>query len=151
MGLLFSYDGLLGVALQLPVTAVVDRMKATPVIVASGIALAAAFGALLGTAALPSLLVAVTLVAFAGMLAGPLVQTLAADLAPPASRTTYMAAFSVVQDVRDAAGPAAGMALYAVAATLPWLVGIPIVLIASGALATAAHRHERTQRLSPTS
>jgi DHA1 family tetracycline resistance protein-like MFS transporter len=53
-----------------------------------------------------------------------------------------MAAFSTVQDLRDAAGPAIGTALYAAAATLPWLVGMPVVLVASLTLAFAARRHE---------
>ena len=85
---------------------------------------------------------AVTLVTFAEMLSGPLAQTIVAELAPRATRATYMAAFSAVQDVRDAAGPAIGTALFAAASTLPWIIGVPVVAIASVALASAARRHE---------
>ena len=137
VGLLFAYDGLLGVALQLPVTRFSGRISAASAVAASGIALAGAFGALLASAHAPNVVAAVTLAAFASMFAGPLVQALVAELAPATSRAAYMAAFSVVQDVRDAAGPAAGTALYAVASRLPWLAGMPIALVASAALALA--------------
>ena len=53
-----------------------------------------------------------------------------------------MAAFSAAQDLQDAAGPAIGIALFATAAILPWLVGMPVVLTASLALASTARRHE---------
>jgi hypothetical protein len=53
-----------------------------------------------------------------------------------------MAAFAVVGDLKDAAGPAIGTYLYAAAASLPWLVGMPVALVAGLALGLAARRHE---------
>ena len=54
---------------------------------------------------------------------GPLTQGIVTELAPQHGRATYMAAFSSVHDMRDAAGPAIGTALYAAGSMLPWLVG----------------------------
>jgi hypothetical protein len=39
------------------------------------------------------------------MLSGPLVQTIIAELAPRTGQATYQAAFGVVNDLKDAAGP----------------------------------------------
>ncbi len=142
VGLLFSWAGLLGVMFQLPVVRATARVTGAVIVAASGSTLVLAFGALLVSPALPSLLGAVTLVAFAEMLSGPLTQGIVTELAPKQARATYMAAFSSVQDVRDAAGPAIGTALYAASATLPWLAGVPVTLAASLALALAARRHE---------
>ena len=53
-----------------------------------------------------------------------------------------MAAFAVIGDLKDAVGPAIGTYLYAIAATLPWLVGLPAAALAAVALAIATRRHE---------
>ncbi len=142
VGLLFTWAGLVAVVFQLPIAAWSGSMTGFSVAASSGFLLALAFAGLLASPSLPALGLAVTLVTFAEMLAGPLAQAIVAELAPRAARATYMAAFSAVQDLRDAAGPAIGTALFAVMGTLPWLVGIPIVLLASLTLAFAARRHE---------
>jgi DHA1 family tetracycline resistance protein-like MFS transporter len=89
------------------------------------------------------LVAAVSLAALSDMLSGPLTQTVVTELSPPNARATYMAAFAVVGDLKDAAGPAIGTYLYAVAVRLPWLIGVPVALVAALALALAARRHER--------
>ena len=142
VGLLFTWAGLVAVAFQLPVAAWSARTTGFKAATSSGMLLALAFVSLLVSSALPALVAAVTLATFAEMLAGPLAQAIVAETAPRAARATYMAAFSAVQDVRDAAGPAIGTALFAAATALPWMVGAPVVAIASLALASAARRHE---------
>jgi DHA1 family tetracycline resistance protein-like MFS transporter len=111
-------------------------------VLASGVALALAFVALLISASLPFLVAAMTLLVLSQMLFGPLTQTLVTELAPPGARATYMAAFAVVGDLKDTAGPAIGTYLYAIAMGLPWMVGMPVALLASLGLALAARRHE---------
>jgi predicted MFS family arabinose efflux permease len=142
IGLLFSYAGALIVVLQLPVIQASAKMKGFSIIVASGLALALAFVSLLASPGLPLLIAAVTLLSLAQMLFVPLVQNIAAELAPANARATYMAAFSTVGDLKDTAGPAIGTYLYAFSASLPWLVGMPVVLGAAGVLAFVARRHE---------
>src|SRR4051794_20530837 len=53
-------------------------------------------------AGLAPLVAAVTLLAFAGMLFGPLTQTLMIELAPRNARATYMATLAVVDEIKDA-------------------------------------------------
>jgi len=142
IGLLFTYAGVLSVVFQLPITQATKSMSGFATIVWSGMIQALAFACLLVSPMLAILVAAVTLLAFARMLSGPLAQVIVAELAPPRAQATYQAAFSVVYDLKDAAGPAIGTWLYAISAMLPWGTGIVASLAAGLALATAAHRHE---------
>jgi MFS family permease len=148
VGLLFTFAATLNVVFALPVTQASARLPGFTIILASGVALALAFAALLPSPGLPLLVAAVSLMALADMLSGPLAQTVVTELAPRNARATYMAAFAVVGDLKDAAGPAIGTYLYAAAASLPWLVGMPVALVAGLALGLAARRHEATSRAS---
>jgi predicted MFS family arabinose efflux permease len=145
IGLLFAYAGVLGVIFQLPVTQASQRMSGFATVVWSGAIQALAFAFLLPPPALPLLVVAITLLAFARMLSGPLAQAIASELAPRNAQATYQAAFSVVFDLKDAAGPAIGTWLYAISSVLPWGTGIVASLVASFALATAVRSHEARQ------
>lgn len=142
IGLLFTYAGVFGVCLQWPVLAASKRLAGSVLTAVSGVLLALAFGGLAVGVALPWLIFAVTLLAGAQMLVGPLTQALVNELAPARARATYLAALSVVNDLRDAAGPAAGTGLYALSARLPWIVGLPVALAASLALSVAVRRQE---------
>jgi len=144
IGWLFTYAGALGVVLQLPLTQATTRMSGFAIVLWSGATQALAFACLLVSPALFSLIAAVTLLALAQMLIGPLVAAIITELAPKSAQATYQAAFSVVSDLRDAAGPALGTWLYATAAVLPWAGGIVISLAAALGLAVAARRHEKT-------
>jgi DHA1 family tetracycline resistance protein-like MFS transporter len=142
VGLLFAYAGVFGVCCQLPILHATARLAGSSLVLASGLLLTLAFGSLLTDMALPFLVVAVTWLASAQMLVGPLTQAFVNELAPERARATYMAALSVVNDLRDAAGPAVGTYLFALSASLPWVVGMPVTLGATAALAVAVRRHE---------
>jgi len=143
IGLLFTYAGALGVLLQMPITQASARMGGFSIVLCSGAVQAVAFACLFVSAGLPWLVAAVTLLALAQMLAGPLVQTIITELAPRTGQATYQAAFGVVNDLKDAAGPAIGTWLYALAAGLPWASGAVISLGAALGLAIAARRHDK--------
>jgi len=143
IGLLFTYAGALGVLLQMPITQASARMGGFSIVLCSGAVQAVAFACLFVSAGLPWLVAAVTLLALAQMLAGPLVQTIITELAPRTGQATYQAAFGVVNDLKDAAGPAIGTWLYALAAGLPWASGAVISLGAAVGLAVAARRHDK--------
>ena len=142
VGLLFSYAGALGVLFQLPVTQASRQWSGQRIVLIAGTAQAIAFACLAASAALPLLIAAVTMLALSRMLIGPLSQTIVTELAPDNAKATYLAAFAVVGDLKDAVGPAIGTYLYASAAVLPWLVGLPAAAAATLALAIAARRHE---------
>jgi DHA1 family tetracycline resistance protein-like MFS transporter len=143
IGLLFTYAGALGVVLQMPITQVSGRMSGFSIVMWSGAVQASALACLLVSPALPFLVGAVTLLALAQMLSGPLVQTIITELAPRNAQATYQAAFGVVNDLKDAAGPAIGTWLFALSAALPWGGGALISIAASLGLAVAARRHEK--------
>jgi MFS transporter, DHA1 family, tetracycline resistance protein len=143
IGWLFTYAGALGVVLQLPLTQATERMSGFAIVLWSGAMLAVGFACLLVSPALPLLIAAVTMLALSQMLAKPLVQTIIAELAPRTAQATYQAAFGVVNDLKDAAGPAIGTWLYALAAGLPWASGVVISIAAALGLAVAARRHEQ--------
>ena len=143
IGLLFTYAGALGLLFQLPVTHATMRMSGFAIVLWSGATQAVAFVCLVLSPALPSLIAAVTLLALSQMLSGPLVQTIVSELAPRSRQATYQATFSVVSDLKDAAGPAIGTWLYALSAALPWASGAVISAAAALALAVAAHKHEK--------
>lgn len=141
IGLLFTYAGALGVILQMPITQATERMSGFAIVLWSGAIQALAFVCLLVSPGLAMLVAAVTLLTLAGMLSGPLVQTIVTELAPRAGQATYQAAFGVVNDLKDAAGPAIGTWLFALSAALPWGTGVVVSIAASLGLAAAARRH----------
>jgi len=148
IGLLFTYAGALGVVLQMPITQATERMSGFSIVLWSGAVQALAFACLLVSPQLPLLVAAVTLLTLAGMLSGPLVQTIVTELAPRTGQATYQAAFGVVNDLKDAAGPAIGTWLFALAAVLPWGTGAVVSIAASLGLAVATRRHESKSSLS---
>ncbi|MFD2052405.1 MFS transporter [Mesorhizobium calcicola] len=143
VGLLFAYAAALTVALQMAVSRLVEARSALWLTVVAGGATALAFALLAASPAMLMLIGAVSLCSTAQMLVGPLVPTAVNALAPPARRASYMAASSVAVDLKDSLGPAAGTALYALAPGLPWIVGIPVVAIASLGLGAAIGRTRR--------
>jgi DHA1 family tetracycline resistance protein-like MFS transporter len=142
VGLLFTYAGALGVLFQLPVTQASAKLSGFRIVILAGVAQALAFTCLLISPMLPMLIAAITLLALSGMLVKPLTQVIVTELAPANARATYMAAFATVGDLKDTVGPAMGTYLFAIAATLPWLVGLPAAAVATLALALATRRHE---------
>jgi len=143
IGWLFTYAGALGVFLQMPVTEATERMTGFSIVLWSGAIQAVAFACLLLSPASPSLVAAVTLLALSQMLSGPLVQAIITALAPRSAQAAYQAAFSVIYDLKDTAGPAIGTWLYAISAGLPWGSGIVVSIAASLGLAAAARKHEK--------
>jgi MFS transporter, DHA1 family, tetracycline resistance protein len=147
IGFLFAYAGALGVVLQMPITHATERMRGSRIVLWSGAVQAVAFAVLFLSPALPSLVAAVTLLALAGMLSGPLVQTIVSELAPRTAQANYQAAFGVVGDLKDAAGPAIGAWLFALAAALPWGIGTLLSIVASLGLVAVTRRHEQAAGL----
>jgi MFS transporter, DHA1 family, tetracycline resistance protein len=145
IGLLFAYAGAIGVVLQMPITHATERMRGSLIVLWSGAVQAVAFACLFVSPVVPSLVAAVTLLELAQMLSGPMVQTIVAELAPRTAQATYQGAFGVVNDLKDAAGPAIGTWLFALAAALPWGVGVLVSIAASLGLVAVARRHEQAR------
>lgn len=143
VGALFAYAAALTVGLQMLVSRMVEARSALWLTVGAGLATILAFALLAASPAVLALIGAVSLCSIAQMLVGPMVPTAVNALAPPARRASYMAASSVAVDLKDSLGPSIGTALYALAPRLPWIVGIPLVAIASLGLGAAIGRASR--------
>lgn len=143
VGWLFAYAGVLSVVFQMPLLRLCQNMAGSRIVLAAGSALVSAFLVLAILPGVVGFYLAITGMAFAGMLLGPLLQSLVMELAPVHLRATYTAALSAVSDLKDAAGPAIGIASFSVAAKLPWLAGLPLIIAAATGLATRLRRHEQ--------
>jgi MFS family permease len=141
IGLLFTYYGALGVLAQIPLSRWSQRYAAFVVILIVTAMQAVAFLFLLPPPTVALMVAAVTALALARDLLGPLTHTLAVEMAPLHARATYQAAFSVASDLRDTAGPAFGTWLFAAAPVLPWLIAVPATLVSGVILAAVVRRH----------
>lgn len=148
IGLLFTYFGALGVLMQLPVSRWAQRYPVYVVLLIATGAQTLAFVFLLPAPSVALMVAAVTALAVARVLLGPLTHTLALEMAPLHARATYQAAFSVVGDLRDTAGPAFGTWLFAAAATLPWLIAVPATLLSGLILAGLVRRFQSAAKAS---
>jgi len=142
VGWLFAYAGLLGVIFQMPVLRLCRTVAGSRMVMMAGLILIMAFGALAFIHGIPGFILTATGFAFADIFLGPMVQAVVMEIAPAQSRATYTAALSVVSDLKDAAGPAIGTPLFAIAAGLPWLAGMALTLIAASGLVVGMKRHE---------
>ncbi|MFZ4215037.1 MFS transporter [Pantoea endophytica] len=130
IGLLFTLGAVLNTLGKMRVTKYFTRSSPFLIVLGSGIALIISFGMLLVSFKIFSVIAAVCFYSLFQMMLGPLMPSVVNELAPLKLRATYMAALSVVSDLRDSIGPATGTALFAYSFTLPWLIGIPLVAIA---------------------
>jgi predicted MFS family arabinose efflux permease len=144
IGLLFTYAAVVGVILQWPISKLTAKVPTISLLMAAGVAVTGGFGLLLIHPNSITLYASATLLSVAQVLFGPLVPVTVNAMAPPAARASYMAAISTVNDLEDTAGPASGMYLYSLSPRLPWLVGMPIVLLAALALGMSIRRSERS-------
>ncbi|MGI3901850.1 MAG: MFS transporter [Janthinobacterium lividum] len=142
VGWLFAYAGLVEVIFQMPVLRLCKDTAGSRMVMIAGTILVLAFGALAFVPGLPGFILAATGFAFADILISPMVQAVVMEIASEEARGTYSAALSVVSDLKDAAGPALGTPLFALAAGLPWLVGLGLTIVATSGLAFGLRRHE---------
>jgi DHA1 family tetracycline resistance protein-like MFS transporter len=143
IGWLFAYAGLVGLVFQMPVLRRCENAAGSRMVLGAGAIFAVTFTVLALAPGFTGFVVAATGIAFTGILLRPLLQALVMEMAPAQLRATYTAALSAVSDLRDAAGPALGTALFALAQGLPWLAGLVLTLAASSALVVQLRGHER--------
>ncbi|WP_213948218.1 MFS transporter [Luteibacter sp. dw_328] len=150
VGLLFTFGAVLTSFFQIPVTRLTAQISARVLVLASAAILIVAFGVLLASPSLVALVAAMACFSMADIFCGPLIPSAVNELAAPKTRATYMAAVSVANDLKDTVGPASGTMLFSVAATLPWVIGIPLVGAAALGLASALSRAPIADESAPT-
>ncbi|NWC61453.1 MFS transporter [Cedecea sp. P7760] len=137
IGYLFAFGAGINTVGQLALTKLFARRSPLFITLSAGSSLITAFVLLLAYPHVVTLVMAVCLYSLSQMMTGPLIPTAVNKLAPARLRATYMAALSVVSDLQGSVGPATGTALFALSFTLPWAVGIPLVLLAVTGLGLA--------------
>lgn len=144
VGLLFTFGAVLNTFGQITLTKLFSRRSPLFIVLSAGLTLILAFGVLLTSPNILALVVAVCFYSLSQMMVGPLMPAAVSQLAPVRLRATYMAALSVVSDLRDSVGPATGTALFAVAYSLPWMLGIPVVVVAALGLGISLSKQSKS-------
>lgn len=134
VGWLFTYGAALTVALQWLTARRLARVGSVRLVVASTLMLVLAFAAMLALPGVAGLVIGMTMLSGNQMVLGPLVPATMSALAPAHQRAGYMAAASVCNDLEDTLGPAIGTLLYGSSPRLPWLLGMPLALLAGSFL-----------------
>ncbi|HCL3197346.1 TPA: MFS transporter [Pseudomonas aeruginosa] len=142
VGWLFTYGAAVVAVLQIATAQRFARIGGEALAWWSALALAAAFATVLLLGGVAGLVIGMTLLAVNQMILGPLVPSTVNSLAPPHRRATYMAAASVVGDLKDTVGPVVGTLVYGLSPQLPWSLGIPLALVAGFALARRMRVHD---------
>ena len=119
-GLLISVNGLVVVALELPLTSLTRRFAPRPVIALGMLATGAGMGATGLAGAAPALAATVVIWTLGEILAAPVSSAYVADLSPPRMRGRYAGAMGMAFSIALVAGPPLGTFVYAAGPGLLW-------------------------------
>ena len=120
-GLVISFNGLLVVLCELPLTTITKRYPARPVIAAGFLLIGLGFASNLLERTLPLLMLTTCLFTFGEMISMPVTGAYVADLAPENRRGLYMGTYGMVWAAAFVFGPTLGMFLFAISRTALWL------------------------------
>jgi MFS family permease len=128
-GALISLNGLLVVLLELPISALTQRMRARPVIASGLLLIGLGFGLLAFVSTLPLLALTVGIWTLGEMIHSPVSAAYVADLAPSSLRGRYQGAWGVIWSGGLFLGPLLGTMLFSWSAVGLWLLcgGLGIV------------------------
>jgi MFS family permease len=129
-GMLISFNGLLVVLFELPMTMVTRRFPARKAIAVGYLLIGCGFASNLLPRTIPLLALTIMIVTLGEMTAMPLSSAYVADLAPPDKRGLYMGTFGLTGALAFICGPSLGMLLYSLNPTTLWVI--------CGVLGTAA-------------
>ncbi len=120
-GLVISFNGLLVVLCELPLTTITKRYPARPVIAVGFLLIGLGFASNLLERTLPLLMLTTCLFTFGEMISMPVTGAYVADLAPESRRGLYMGTYGMVWAAAFVFGPTLGMFLFAISRTALWL------------------------------
>jgi len=149
-GALVSLNGLLIIFLELPVTAITQRLRPRPVIAAGMLVVGLGFGltALAHTA--PALMFTVLIWTLGEILGAPVASAYVADIAPPHLRGRYLGAWGLTWGLAAVLAPAVGTRLYAWSPAGFWSCCAALGALAA-ALVFAGRERARTPAAAATS
>lgn len=144
-GLLLSINGLVVVAVELPLTSLTRRFAPRPVIALGMAATGLGMGATGLSGAAPFLAATVVVWTFGEVLAAPVSSAHVADISPPHMRGRYAGAMGMAFGIALVAGPPLGTFVYAVGHDLMWTGCAVLGLLAAALLLLDGGRRARRQ------
>ncbi len=134
-GLLISFNGLLVVLCELPITSVTRRFPIRRVIALGFLLIGAGFASNAIERTIPLLFVTMIMITFGEMMAMPLTGAFVADLAPAHQRGLYMGTYGLVWSVAFVCGPSLGLLLFSVSPGALWMTCGALGLLAAAIIA----------------
>lgn len=138
-GWLLGLNGIIIVALELPITTWLQRGRGTRIIATGNLLTGLAFALIVASTRLGLLVTVIVVWTFGEMLAAPRSATFVADRAPTHARGRYQAVMGGAYAVAAVVGPLLGTVLYSVRPALVWW-GCGVCGVLSAVLAQAAGR-----------
>ncbi|MBB5350759.1 MFS family permease [Haloferula luteola] len=135
-GLLMAINGLMIVALELPLTSVTRRYPAPKIIALGYVGVGVAIGLSLLGGSLPLLTTIMVLFTLGEMIALPVSHSFIAQLAPNAMRGRFMGILGVAWSSATMIGPAAGLALFEHSPEVLWISCLGLGLAAAATVAS---------------
>ena len=134
-GVLISFNGLLVVLCELPITSVTRRFPVRRMIALGFLLIGAGFASNAIERTVPLLFLTMMIITFGEMLAMPLTGAFVADLAPSHQRGLYMGTYGLVWSVAFVCGPGLGLMLFAVSPVALWMTCGALGLLAAAIIA----------------
>ncbi len=134
-GLLISFNGLLVVLCELPITSVTRRFPIRRVIALGFLLIGAGFASNAIERTIPLLFVTMIIITFGEMMAMPLTGAFVADLAPAHQRGLYMGTYGLVWSIAFVCGPSLGLLLFSVSPGALWMTCGALGLLAAAIIA----------------
>ena len=152
-GLIISFNGLLVVLCELPLTSITKHYPARRVIAIGFLLIGVGFASNLLVRTLPLLMLTTCLFTLGEMISMPVTGAYVADLAPESRRGLYMGIYGMVWAAAFVFGPTLGTFLFAINPTILWLscgvlgllAAILILLPSGGPVAIPAANEARTR------
>jgi MFS family permease len=119
-GLIVSYNGLLVVLCELPLTSVTKRFPARRVMAIGYVLIGAGFASNLATRTVPWLIATTSLFTLGEMISMPVSGAYVADLAPEQQRGLYMGTYGMVWAIAFVCGPSLGLMLFSTSRVALW-------------------------------
>ncbi len=121
-GLVISFNGVLIVLCELPLTTITKRYPARRVIALGFLLIGAGFASNLLVRTLPLLVLTTCIFTFGEMISMPVTGAYVADLAPADRRGLYMGTYGMVWAAAFVFGPSLGLYLFSISPTALWLI-----------------------------
>ena len=142
-GLVISSNGLLIVLFELPLTTVIRRFPALPMIAFGHGLVGIGFGLFAFAGTIPALFLCSIIFTLGEMCSMPVTSAYIADLAPAGMRGRYMGAYGLTWALGLVFGPALGMKLFAFHPAALWLAGLLLGAVAASVILSGRRQQSR--------